>query len=1193
MNNKKGILFGALTISIISIVFLVSWIFGKQGTILPWVILLTLLATLGVLYGVRRYWVLKQGIKFRHAIDKQVNDVAQTLEIESMQAKMDESLNKLKTSSLGYSGNSALYALPWFLIIGSSGVGKSTLLRHSGLNFPLSTGESADVKGVAGTRNCDWWFADKAVILDTAGRYTNDVDQKEWRTFLKLCSSYRKQDSFNGIILAISVEEIIEQNSSNLKEYVERLRQRLLEIVNDLGYIIPIYVVFTKCDLCEGFVDFFGNISKENRDQVWGVYLGEESKFGVATYREGFKSLNEQLNNNLINNIATKNDIKNKLKLLRFSDNFKRMLVSLEEFLDDLFMTNNYQEGLLFNGIYFTSGMKQLNNAKKNNRDSESRYYNEKPKEEDTNGFFINDFFSKVLFENVPRLKLSARSVKNNSYKNIAFACISTVLIIIFMANMYDVLDDNVDLLRQGEEKVFIASESKFHLDTQAGYQQLDSIYTHYENLLAYEGNKPISWSFGTYKGNKQKEIYEEIIDEWIYNEVFIEVISSMISELNSVYNQWNTQSDLWRTENYHYYYDLLKSYSIIIGNNKLLSNQEYMYRILLPFWNDILKKRSWSSNIMIGGDSSLSSRLLKQSLKYLSKESMHKDKLLNNIKIDVNDLHQMQQQLRPPKDADQLYEMLKRQWLAYKYPYGVRELLIESNDILYTDQTVPYAYTRDGWNNQIKKEISTWARKVYEGDWVLNDNSNLSSEKIDESDDISLMVQTLRGYYFADYSDIWLDWVASIKIKSFNSIQDASNKLNLLAQNPGPLTSLMSEVYNQITPSEYDVLNSNLTSKFKTGLNNQAKKLAIGSDGLSGSIDKYNLVSELELPFNGLIRFTESSDSIDISELMHQYLILLREIQVELSQVASSSNPEKDSSVLAEHILSNNGKSELYKSYLNIQLILRGLDSKTMASLEPLLLAPIHHSWETILNSTEKYLNKEWNNIVYSAYENELQGRFPLYSKGVDASLEDFVRFFQPKTGAMVRFKDNVLEPYVDFNSYNNSFVAKSWLGRSINFSKGFRQSIQKSELITESLFESHTGQLGMSFSMYPISNPDLAEMTFESNDDAYRYTHGPHIWEDFNWPGKMGQVGAKIIIMKPYTPSKQYVESGVWGLFRLLNQGDVISEGNAQYLLSWKLRAADGDDVMVQYRMRANKQRNGFNPKLFNNFQLPEKIS
>ena len=85
-----------------------------------------------------------------------------------------------------------LYQLPWYVIIGAPGAGKTTALVNSGLHFPLADrfGKTA-LRGVGGTRNCDWWFTNDAVLLDTAGRYTTQESQREedageWQSFVAL-----------------------------------------------------------------------------------------------------------------------------------------------------------------------------------------------------------------------------------------------------------------------------------------------------------------------------------------------------------------------------------------------------------------------------------------------------------------------------------------------------------------------------------------------------------------------------------------------------------------------------------------------------------------------------------------------------------------------------------------------------------------------------------------------------------------------------------------------------------------------------------------------------------------------------------------------------------------------------------------------------------------------------------------------
>jgi Mg-chelatase subunit ChlI len=80
------------------------------------------------------------------------------------------------------------------MIIGPPGAGKTTALKHSGLVFPFRARRGGGVRGVGGTRNCDWWFTNEAILLDTAGRYTTESDDRdEWLSFLRMLLKYRSK----------------------------------------------------------------------------------------------------------------------------------------------------------------------------------------------------------------------------------------------------------------------------------------------------------------------------------------------------------------------------------------------------------------------------------------------------------------------------------------------------------------------------------------------------------------------------------------------------------------------------------------------------------------------------------------------------------------------------------------------------------------------------------------------------------------------------------------------------------------------------------------------------------------------------------------------------------------------------------------------------------------------------------------
>ena len=71
-------------------------------------------------------------------------------------ARFQEAIGALRKSN---KTAKSLLELPWYMIIGPPGSGKTTALSNSGLEFPLADrfGKTA-VRGVGGTRSCDWWF---------------------------------------------------------------------------------------------------------------------------------------------------------------------------------------------------------------------------------------------------------------------------------------------------------------------------------------------------------------------------------------------------------------------------------------------------------------------------------------------------------------------------------------------------------------------------------------------------------------------------------------------------------------------------------------------------------------------------------------------------------------------------------------------------------------------------------------------------------------------------------------------------------------------------------------------------------------------------------------------------------------------------------------------------------------------------
>ena len=239
-----------------------------------------------------------------------------------LEERMKDALTTLRKTA-GANGD-YLYDLPWYVIIGPPGAGKTTALINSGLKFPLARGLSpAAIAGVGGTRYCDWWFTEEAVLLDTAGRYTTQDseakgDAKSWKAFLDLLTTSRPKQPINGVILCISLEDIITGGPDLVAQHAEAIRARLIELHSQLKVDFPVYAVFTKADLVAGFSEFFGHLNEAGRKAVWGATFQTDDKTDnrVGEVGEEFDLLIERLNLELIDRLQDEPTPTAKVQLL-------------------------------------------------------------------------------------------------------------------------------------------------------------------------------------------------------------------------------------------------------------------------------------------------------------------------------------------------------------------------------------------------------------------------------------------------------------------------------------------------------------------------------------------------------------------------------------------------------------------------------------------------------------------------------------------------------------------------------------------------------------------------------------------------------------------------------------------------------------------------------------------------------------
>lgn len=321
----------------------------------PW-FRLSLIALVAVGLGGAALWGWS---KKKRASDKLADSLAEPdaadAEENLLGRRMHEVVAQLKSQSGGK--RNYLYDRPWYVIIGPPGAGKTTALVNSGVRFPWS---GSAVNGFGGTRNLDFWFADEAVLVDTAGRYTTQdsdgaADAAGWERFLNLLRRTRPLEPINGVIVAFGIDELMHADRSQLDAHITAIRRRLAELGERLQVSVPLYLMLTKADLMAGFTEYFGDLNGEGRRAVLGATLDPAEPAGPAVLLRELDRVVEDLWMRCPKRLQEEPDQRKRGMILGFPGQFLSLRARLAYFLEGA-LRSDRGVAVIPRGFYFASG---------------------------------------------------------------------------------------------------------------------------------------------------------------------------------------------------------------------------------------------------------------------------------------------------------------------------------------------------------------------------------------------------------------------------------------------------------------------------------------------------------------------------------------------------------------------------------------------------------------------------------------------------------------------------------------------------------------------------------------------------------------------------------------------------------------------------------------------------------------------
>jgi type VI secretion system protein ImpL len=324
---------------------------------------------------------------------------------EEYRAKFNKALQSLTAMPQFKGSSDPLYALPWYLLIGMGGCGKTAAVQSSRLFTPLFTPSSE----TAATANYDWWVARTAVVLDTAGRYAEhgnvEQDRAEWYRLLMLLRQHRDREPINGIIVAVAADWLASQPEDRLRAAASTLRDRIEEAIRTLGADFPVYVLVTKCDAIEGFAEFHAKLPAHVSDEVVG-YVDEHSASGthdkgygaaaLERLQAGLEGLYQRLH--FFRAALLDSGVPEPLRpaIFCFPEEFRALEGPIISFAEPLFSEAVKYHTPLFRGIFFASA-RQVPQRLSLLRGRLRVGGNAHPGSEGSKGYFLADLFGQIL----------------------------------------------------------------------------------------------------------------------------------------------------------------------------------------------------------------------------------------------------------------------------------------------------------------------------------------------------------------------------------------------------------------------------------------------------------------------------------------------------------------------------------------------------------------------------------------------------------------------------------------------------------------------------------------------------------------------------------------------------------------------------------------------------------------------------
>lgn len=1171
-----------IILAVLSVIALCVWFFGPLlqfgeyepfSTVTSRLLFGAFLLVFWLLWNLIALWRARQASKRileGLAANQELAEIAPSQEEEELQALREKMVAAIAAQKEALGKEKNIYSLPWYLVIGPPGAGKTSFLLKSGLQFSGREGSNFD-QSVAGveTRNCDWMLTDQAMILDTSGRYTvqdptQPTDALAWRALLNLLLEHRARQPINGVIITISAEMLEQTLAADESEFVQKIRSRLQEIQRILNIKIPVYLLINKLDLVPGFAEMYADLDNVGRGQFFGFSFPLNMRSDadiVKNIKNSLDKLSESIVARTPYRLHEEGELKRRSAIFAFPHEIARFFKSVSGAAETIFSIGKLVVPPTPRAIFFTStaGATAAAQGPLVPGDDLLSIMRQQAVSRTASGrsFFVESILSKFVFAEA---KLAGQNRKTERrlalLHTVGYGASLAGLALVAAIWSYQAYQTG-DLLAEADKQAAnIVAETRQNPTTeQSGvdWELLDQAYNLMRSLdpggviqnIAQLGLPGPGEAFG-----KANEAYTRLLATTL--------LPALASELELQIGQAIDRNDMNRLRTALTVYLMLGDadrYTSQVVRSWISSSIEQYVAAGQPLRQSIarhfgeLEYRFYTARIARSGFAvSNDSDLIRVARSRLVVRPQA-ERIYDQLKREAENNNAI-----PRLDVTQSLGWASAQLISLRAQAGL-------------PLVVPGFYTRTGFYKGFLERLPHLTLAQGTDDWVTGSASASDPAAMQQ------LVQQVTNRYVQDYTSAWQTVLEQTRLSNFNDMTSAVGALQQLAAPDSPIVTLLGLL------------------RFHTELSPPAPPTGAGG----GVVSSLNLVSQLTVLLGGgeQARGTNRTSTWPGDRIRAPFANLVA--LVDTTSGAPPINRVQDLAAAAFAMANGiaTAQSPAVAAHTAGQRKVSGQATDALSNLQATsttLPSPVSRiysdvslrNWTQIMRLALESANAAWTRELLPVCERSIADRFPiLFSATREIPLQDFRSFFAPD-GVVSKYIQNYLNNFIVWRAGRYEVAAMD--GVSLQLSREFLDNLGTARAIQDAFFGS--GNLQFKFTLTPhYLDPGATRSLLEADEVRLLSAHDPPRALETTWPGS----GASVVqISITGIDGKVRVDrhTGPWALLKFVRAGQPSGRGES-ILLNFQL-----ENLKAQYMLRSESAINPLTVQELQGFQCGQAL-